>query len=181
MTDRTFRTILGASTAAIALGTLGLGAVGSSADAATHHPAGVGSAAAASRKFTFVTGGTSLGGTPSKQVGLFHGAINGGGKDVPHAQSDRAHLPGGAITVKHPDKSSTYVPKIDPATCYATFKLSGSFTLTHGAGRYHGVTGSGTYVGHGYGYLARKKDGTCNMNAEPKSEIFQIIGKGSLS
>jgi hypothetical protein len=180
MTSRTLLTTLGASTAAIALGTLGLAAVGSAAHAATHHPAGADSAAAASQKFTFVTAGTTLGGKPSRQVGLFHGAINGGGKDVAHAQSDRAHLSGGGITVKHPDKTSTFVPKIDPATCYATFTLRGTFTLTHGTGRYHGVHGSGTYVGHGYGYLARKKNGTCNTNAEPKSEIFQIVGKGTL-
>jgi hypothetical protein len=180
MTIRTFRTALGASTAAIALGTLALTAAGSPAHAARHHPTGGGSAGAATRKLTFVTAGTTLGGTPSRQVGLFHGAINGGGKDVAHGQSDRIHLRGGAITVKHPDKTSTFVPKIDPATCYATFTLSGKFTLTHGTGRYHGISGSGTYAGRGYGYLARKKDGTCNTNAEPRSEIFQIVGKGTL-
>ena len=140
MNSRTFRTTLGASTAAIALGTLGtlgLTAVDSEAHAATHQPAGAGSAGAARQTFTFVTAGTTLGGTPSGQVGLFHGAINGGGKDVARAQSDRAHLPGGGITVKHPDKSSTFTPKIDPATCYVTFTLRGTFTLTHGTGRYH--------------------------------------------
>lgn len=176
MTSKAFRTTLGTTTAAVALGTLGLAAVTSSAHAATHH----GSAGSASKKFTFVTAGTTLGGKASRQIGLAHGAINGSGRDVPHAQTDVVHLQGGRITIKHPDKDTTFVPKVDAATCYATFTIRGSFTLVHGTGRYQGVHGAGTYVGHGYGYLARKANGSCNMNAEPKAEVFQVVGKGTL-
>jgi hypothetical protein len=133
----------------------------------------------AGHTFTFVTAGAELAGKSNDQVGLFHGAIDGGGKDVPHAQSDVVHLPGGSITVKHPDSQSTFVPKVDQSTCYVTFKITGKFTLTHGTGRYHGVSGSGTYTGHGYGYLVRGKNGRCNMNAAPQSEVFQIAGHGT--
>lgn len=188
MTTKIIRPALGASAAAVALSTLCLAASGPSAQAATHHPAITGGAASAPasasarrREFTFVTAGTALGGTQSQQVGIFHGAINGGGRDVPYAQSDRVHLAGGGITVKHPDAASTYVPTVDPSTCYVTFTITGRFTLTHGTGRYHGVAGRGAYVGHGYGYVARTKNGSCNLNAEPKSEVFEITATGHVS
>jgi hypothetical protein len=177
MTNRTHRHLLGVAAAAITLGTAGLATVASSADAASHD---TGRVAASAKKFTFETAATELHGKASTQVGLFHGAINAGGKDVPHAHSDRAKLPGGAITVKHPDSQSTFVPKVNAKTCYATFTIKGAFTLTHGTGRYHGITGSGTYVGHGVGYLARTKKGTCDMRSEPEVETFHVVGTGTL-
>jgi hypothetical protein len=58
--------------------------------------------------------------------------------------------------------------------------IKGRYSLTHGTGRYRGITGSGTYVGHRYGYLARTKKNQCDMRSEPTAEVFKIAGKGTL-
>jgi hypothetical protein len=177
MTSWTLRRTAGATALLLAAGgtvvtTVGVPAL---ASAGSHHAARAGSG------FTFVTAAGDLSGKHGIQVGIFHGSISGGGKDTPLSNSDVIKLPGGSVTVKHPGSQSTFTPKVDKSTCYVSFVTKGPFTLTSGTGKYAGISGSGTFVGHGYGYAPRTSDGSCNLNKEPISEVFVVKASGTRS
>ena len=125
----------------------------------------------------FVTGGDQ-----AHPIVLAHGAINAHGKDdANHDNYDVFTFANGSFRAVHPDSQSTFVPTVNKKSCYATFVITGKFTLSHGTGAYAGIKGSGTYRGNGYAFLKRTKSGACNMNAEPSVELFTVAGKGKLS
>jgi hypothetical protein len=123
-----------------------------------------------------------LAGVGAKSVFIAHGAITGGGTDdMSHEAYDILHLSGGTLRINHPDKDSKTKQHVDKKTCYATFDVSGKYTISNGTGKYEQVTGHGTYRGSFDAVLKRNKNGSCNENAEPTVQINAINASGPLS
>ena len=110
-----------------------------------------------------------------------HGAFAGGGRDVALSQSDVMHLGGGTLTIRHPDRESTFTDKVDPKTCFVAFAITGRYTLGRGTGKYAGVTGSGTYKVSEQGFLKRTKSGTCSQTAAPTIEVGFVRAHGPVT
>jgi hypothetical protein len=68
--------------------------------------------------------------------------------------------------------------KLNRATCMITITGRGTYTLSHGTGRYAGITGSGQLVTSGRQVFPRKADGTCSVTSvspTPHPLAFQAI------
>jgi hypothetical protein len=162
---RTIGVALGALVATIATSTFAFAAPSVTAHAVPH-----------SGSLTFVIGGAT-----KHPIVLVHGAISAAGKDDPnHSNYDVLRFAHGSMRVVHPESQSTFVPKIDTKTCYASFTEKGKFTISHGTGRYAGIKGSGHFSAEGFAYLPRTRSGACNQNAEPTHEIFTVQAHGRL-
>lgn len=119
-------------------------------------------------------------GPHESEVVVAHGAIVGGGKDVQHGQYDVLQLGGGSVRINHPDSKSHVHQHFDPKTCFASFTITGPYTLSHGTGRYAGTTGHGTYKVTGNA-LAKRKNGACNTHTNPKVEAAYIKATGPIT
>lgn len=115
------------------------------------------------------------------EVVVAHGVITGGGKDIAHDSFDVLHLGGGTLRLNHPDAKAKYQQHLNPATCYASFTITGPYTIDHGTGQYAGDTGSGTYHVTGAALAQRTKSGGCNQQSEPKVEAAFIRASGTLA
>jgi hypothetical protein len=164
-TRRTVATV--ATFAAVAAGATVVGlAGGAPADAAAPHRG----------KVYFV-----IGGAQQHPVAIMHGALNAAGKDDPnHDNYDVLKFAHGSIRIVHPQSQAKYVPYLNKKTCYASFTETGAFHLSHGTGRYAGVSGSGRYTANGSAFVPRTKSGACNLNTQPTVEIFTVHAHGTL-
>jgi hypothetical protein len=155
----TIRRSLGAATAAAAL------VLGGAASA-------VASPQPTTEYFLITVGGGS-------QSVIAHGVFTGGGKDdASHDNYDILHLGGGQLRINHPDKDSHFTYHIDPTSCFVTFKITGTYTLGSGTGRFVNASGNGTYRVKEEGIAPRKSSGACNTNAEPKLLTGYINASG---
>jgi hypothetical protein len=118
-------------------------------------------------------------GLHDRQEAVMNGPIVGGGRDFSKGDRDIIHVGKSTLVVTHPDKQSKFSGHINPKTCFATFTLSGSYTLT-GTGKYASVKGHGTYVGHGQGILPRTASGSCSKRKEPAPELFTVKATGPI-
>ena len=122
-----------------------------------------------------------IGGATAHPIAIVHGAVNAVGKDDPnHNNYDILNFRHGSFRLVHPESDATFVPHINKRTCFATFDEKGTFTVSHGTGRYAGIKGTGSYTAHGSAVLARTTSGACRLHAEPKVEIFTVHGSGTL-
>ena len=152
---------------AAALGTAAI-AVTSSGAAATPAPK-----AASQIEYFLITG------SGNHEVAIAHGAFVGGGRDdASHESYDVLHLGHGTLRVTHPDSQSHFTQHLDPKTCFATFTITGKYTVGHGTGRFAHVTGHGTYVVRDQAILARTKSGACDENADPTVDVFVARASG---
>jgi hypothetical protein len=155
-----------------------LALVGPAAQATPHNVAHSAAAAASSSQEHFFLESVN----DTHNVYIAHGAFTRSGKDdVSHNNYDVLSFGNGRLRLTHPDSESHFTPHINPTTCYVSFTLTGKYTLGHGTGSYRGVTGHGTYQGHGQGILNRTSSGACDMNGKPKDEVYYIKGSGPVS
>ena len=160
----TIRRTIGAVTATAALV---LGGTGIASAATTRHTA--------KEYFLITISGTS-------ETVIAHGAFTGAGRDdASHNNYDILHLGGGQVRIVHPDKDSHFTYKLDPKSCFITFSITGKYTLSHGTGKYKGLTGHGTYKVKEQGITARTSSGACDMNTEPKVLAGYVNGSGPVS
>jgi hypothetical protein len=110
-----------------------------------------------------------------------HGAFADAGKDVDHDQSDSLHFSQGNLEIYHPDRKSHFSYTLNTKTCFLTFKITGKYTLGAGTDSYAGLTGHGTYVVREQAIAARKKNGACDINAEPTHLAGYVRGSGPVS
>jgi|SRR5579875_141118 len=111
---------------------------------------------------------------------IVNGPIVGGGKDSTKGAVDTLHLAKGTLRIKHPNKQSTFKAHVNPSTCFATFTITGKYTVT-GTGAYRNASGHGTYSGIGRGVLSRTKSGSCSERAEPAPDAVDIVAHGPLT
>jgi hypothetical protein len=111
-----------------------------------------------------------------------HGVFDRTGTDVSRNSSDVLRFGNGKLVVAHPETSSTGDSfNLDPSTCRFTYTDTGTYTIKDGTGAYAGATGHGHYKATGSGVLQRNSDGTCNTDAQPKSEVDIVQAKGPLT
>jgi hypothetical protein len=123
-----------------------------------------------------------LAGTGKSQVVVAHGVFTGSGKDDnSHDNYDILHLGGGTLRINHPDKDSHFKQHIDKKTCYASFTITGKYTLSNGTGTYKSVSGHGSYKAAFSAVLKKNKNGSCNENAEPSIEVSTVNASGPAS
>jgi hypothetical protein len=120
-------------------------------------------------------------GANQRDVVVGHGLFAAGGKDEQHSGKDVLILNGGKLTLTHPEKSAHFHAKVNPHTCFVTFRITGDYTLGHGTGKYKGVTGHGTYTVFAQGIGKRLAGGACNETANPKVEASYIKASGPVS
>ena len=110
------------------------------ASAATSHPASAHAAVSGTEHFQAV--GTSLSGNKNKVVA--YGVFNASGID--RAVSNRRDIflfPGGSFRVTHkPTRTRQHFSK---TTCSGTVLQRGVYRLSHGSGKYAGISGNGRY------------------------------------
>ena len=82
------------------------------------------------------------------------------------------------------DISGVRQSNFDPKTCIAKPSESGTFTITGGSGLYSGVTGGGTYSGHGIIVGRRGPQGQCfgpGSGVPPAQNVFIARMSGTAS
>ncbi len=82
------------------------------------------------------------------------------------------------------DLSGVRQSNFDPATCIAKPTESGTFTITGHSGIYSGVTGGGTYSGHGITVGSRGTQGQCfgpGSGIPPALSVFIARMAGTVS
>lgn len=92
------------------------------------------------------------------------GAFTAGGVDIMGDTSDTLRFPGGSFRVFHSQGKGSRT--FNPATCLMTLDLRGTYTVSHGTGRFAGISGHGTYHLSIIG-IAGRSHGACNQNAQP--------------
>jgi hypothetical protein len=109
---------------------------------------------------------------------IARGVFTASGVDYQRNNTDLAVFSDGAFSIHHPGGTATFT--INPKTCLATFTFSGAYTINNGFGRYQGIKGSGTYLGHSTGVVPRNPNGTCS-HGQPFSSVTRISAKGPIS
>jgi hypothetical protein len=93
---------------------------------------------------------------------------------------DTFTFPNGRFKVTHTAK--TQKQSFNAKTCFYSFSETGVFTLSGGAGKYKGISGSGKYALTVVGIGPKLKSGACNPNQNARSIANQqeIVGNASV-
>jgi hypothetical protein len=113
--------------------------------------------------------------TSNKATVVAWGAFTVAGVDVQGQQVDTFKLPGGSFMIKHgPGKGKS---SFNPKTCLQMLDLHGNYTLSHGTGKYKGISGRGQYQLSVLLVGARNSKGACSQSKAPLG--YQEIIKGT--
>jgi hypothetical protein len=98
------------------------------------------------------------------------GVFTAGGVDHENASVATEKFPGGTFTIKH--SRGTGKQTFNPRTCLLTLNLHGTYTLSHGTGKYAGISGHGKYQLNILA-IGTKVHGKCSQSRPPA--VFQQI------
>jgi hypothetical protein len=103
---------------------------------------------------------------------IAHGAVfTAGGVDIQGNKVDLVKFPGGTFRIRH---SAGRGPQhFNPRTCLIQISQHGTYRLSHGTGRFKGISGHGKYHFTILAVGARNAKGQCSQTKAPKS--FQQI------
>ena len=108
--------------------------------AAITHPASAHRAVTGTEHFQIVS--TSL--TSSRSKVVAYGVFNASGVDIATSNTrDTFKFPGGKFRVTH--KVTRNRQHFNKTTCAGTFRERGTYKLSHGTGKYAGISGHGRY------------------------------------
>jgi hypothetical protein len=107
-------------------------------------------------------------------VVIAHGVFTDFGVSHPGAKVDTFVLHRGSFQLAH--KVTSAIHHFNPVTCLDQLSLKGTYTLSHGTGKYTGISGSGTFVFSSLAILPRVS-GKCSATAPPVA--LQVIFKPS--
>jgi len=107
-------------------------------------------------------------------VVIAHGVFTDHGVNHPGAKVDTFVLQKGRFQLAH--KVTSTIHHFNPATCLEQLTLKGTYTVSHGTGKYTGISGSGTLVFSLLAILPRVS-GKCSMTRPPVA--LQVILKES--
>src|SRR5215469_3591315 len=99
------------------------------------------------------------------------GAFTSGGRDIPAAKTDTIVFPRGRFKFRHLEKS--FKANFDPSTCLNRETERGTFTISHGTGKYAGIHGSGKFVTSIVAVTAMNRAGEC-MHVQAPATFQQI-------
>jgi hypothetical protein len=106
---------------------------------------------------------------------LAYGAFTGGGTDFQGNTTDTFKFAGGTFRVFH--SPGTGPQSFDPHTCLFTQNQHGTFALSHGTGRFAGISGHGTYHISVLG-IGTRVNGACSQNTQPVAFHLVIEASG---
>jgi hypothetical protein len=107
-------------------------------------------------------------------VVIAHGAFTDFGVSHPGPSVDTFVLQKGSFQLAH--KVTSTIHHFNPMTCLDQVILKGTYTISHGTGRYTGISGSGTLVFSALA-IGPRVSGKCSMTAPPLA--LQVILKES--
>jgi hypothetical protein len=112
-------------------------------------------------------------------TGLF---TDGGTIDITkRARSAEMNLGRGTIRLTTTGGSGG-VFKANPSTCLTTQTATGTYKLSHGTGKYAGISGSGHFTTSVHFVSARNRDGSCSPNRELAYQaVVTMTGTATLS
>lgn len=90
------------------------------------------------------------------------GLINDGG--VTRLTSNQSEVRLGSGTFRLSSKTGPAKNRFNAATCVTTITGGGTYTLSHGTGKYAHITGSGHFVTSGQSVFPRKAGGACSIS-----------------
>jgi len=96
-----------------------------------------------------------------------------GGVDVQgRRNTDIVKFPGGTFRLHH--SNGTGKPHFNAKTCLVSGTIRGTYQISHGTGRFAGISGHGRYVAK-FLSVGRKSRGKCNMNQNAAPAALQQI------
>jgi len=138
------------------------------------HPASAHHAVTGTEHFQIVS--ATISGKRSPVV--IYGAFNDRGVDVTTGQTtDRFVFPGGSFRVTHKNTSSHQ--HFNTRTCAGTFRQAGTYTLSHGRGKYAGISGHGHFALRGL-IVNRHTAHGCSRSPIAVQVIIQAQGPATL-
>jgi hypothetical protein len=110
--------------------------------------------------------------TSNRASVIAHGAVfTAGGVDIQGNKVDTVKFPGGTFRIRH---SAGHGPQsFNPRTCLLTVTQRGTYRLSHGTGKFKGISGHGRYLVRILAVGPRNAKGKCSMSKAPTA--FQQI------
>jgi hypothetical protein len=109
-----------------------------------------------------------------------YGAFTASGTDVAHSNSDHTFkFPGGSFLVIV--KAVGGHQHIDKSTCLFTATQLATYKISHGTGKYAGISGSGHATLSVLAIVARDSHGACSMSKTPHAQQTIIRGQGPVT
>jgi hypothetical protein len=102
--------------------------------------------------------------TSNKASVIVTGVFTAGGVDLQGNKSDTVKFANGSFKVAHSNGTGTQ--KFNPTTCLMTLRLHGTYKISHGTGKYKGISGHGNYRLSILG-VGAKVNGKCSQKAPP--------------
>jgi hypothetical protein len=154
---------------------------GASLAAASTHPAGARPASvrpAVTKIEHFQAVSVSL--TTNTNHIIAYGAFAAGGTDVENSNNtDTFKFPGGTFRVTHKVKGGH--EHFSKATCLNLISQHGTIKISHGTGKYAGISGSGTFKLAIVFIDGRNSHGACSMRVKPVAGQLIIQAQGPVT
>jgi hypothetical protein len=169
MAMRRLQRLMAAAGAVVAAGTLAVSGVAGASAAGPARPAVSGI-----EHFQLISARGSTNNGPI----IAWGAFRAHGRDkVTGSHTDRFVLNGGSFTVRHTNgKGSQH---FNPKTCVVVIRQTGRYRISHGSGRFAGISGHGRY--HlSVIILGIKKNGHCTRKTAAQQTVIDASGPVSL-
>lgn len=112
--------------------------------------------------------------TSNKAGVIVSGVFTAGGVDIQGSKVDTFKFANGSFKVAHSNGKGTQ--SFNPTTCLMTIQFHGTYKISHGTGKYAGISGHGNYQLSILGVGAKVK-GKCSQKAPPVA--FQQLIKAS--
>jgi len=137
---KTLAALIGAAATVTMMAGAGVASASPAHPATPVHPASAHRAVTGTEHFQAVS--TSL--TSSRSKVVAYGVFNASGVDIATSNTrDTFKFPGGKFRVTHHATRSRQ--HFNTTTCAGTFRERGTYRLSHGTGRYAGISGHGRY------------------------------------
>ena len=118
--------------------------------------------------------------TSDKASVIIYGALTAAGVDTQHNNNtDTFKFPGGSFLVT--PKITSQHQHLNTATCLLTATLNISYKISHGTGKYAGITGSGHATISDLEITARDSHGACTLSKTLLAQQVFASGQGPVT
>ena len=162
-------------TAIIAAATTAMAISGAGMAAASARPTGAATATATEHFQEMAASPTS-----DKASVIIYGALTAAGVDTQHNNNtDTFKFPGGSILIT--PKITSQHQHLSTATCLLTATLNISYKISHGTGKYAGISGSGHATISDLEITARDSHGACTLSKTLLAQQVLVRGQGPVT
>jgi hypothetical protein len=118
--------------------------------------------------------------TSNKANVIAYGAFTASGTDTEHANNtDTFAFPGGSFLATLAYTGATQ--HLNKATCLLTQTIRATYKISHGTGKFAGISGSGRATVSDLEILARNSHGTCSQSKTPVAQQVVASGRGPVT